>query len=273
MSRVYYSAETEALATFWRIHRRDGLTLGFTSHDRDLWFDGIVHRAAPGMVPSAVRRSAGLDADLADVEGVLSHDAIAAPDLAEGRFDGASVVIGVVDWENLDHAALYRGTIGTVSDEGQAFTAQLRSAKALLDSAPVPRTSPTCRALFCGPGCTLPAARYTHDIRVASTHPAHNRVNLTGGPGAEALTDGWLRWLDGPHAGLTMLIVESDAGGIMLDAPLSPAVQPGMRVSVREGCDHTIRTCADRFGNAVNFQGEPFLPGNDLMVRSAQAPA
>ncbi len=273
MSRVFYREEAETLATFWRIHRRDGVTLGFTSHDRDLWFDGVLYRAAPGMVPSAVRRSAGLDDDLADVDGVLSHDTIAPSDLAEGRFDAASVVIGVVDWDTLDHAALYRGTIGTVSDEGQSFTAQLRSAKAVLNSHPVPRTSPTCRALFCGPGCTLPAARHTHDVRVNSTDPSHNRVTLSGTPGAEAITDGWLRWLDGPHAGLTMLIVESDAGGVMLDAPLSPDVQPGMRAWLREGCDHTIRTCADRFGNAVNFQGEPFLPGNDLLVRSAQAPS
>jgi hypothetical protein len=38
-------------------------------------------------------------------------------------------------------------------------------------------------------------------------------------------------------------------------------------VILREGCDHTLPTCAERFANAVNFQGEPFLPGNDLVVR------
>jgi hypothetical protein len=48
MSRVFYREEAETLATFWRIHRRDGVTLGFTSHDRDLWFDGVLYRAAPG---------------------------------------------------------------------------------------------------------------------------------------------------------------------------------------------------------------------------------
>jgi hypothetical protein len=38
---------------------------------------------------------------------------------------------------------------------------------------------------------------------------------------------------------------------------------------VREGCDHTIATCRTRFGNAANFQGEPFLPGNDILTRYA----
>jgi len=28
-----------------------------------------------------------------------------------------------------------------------------------------------------------------------------------------------------------------------------------------------METCSARFGNAVNFRGEPYLPGNDLLTR------
>ncbi|MCC6942300.1 MAG: phage BR0599 family protein, partial [Novosphingobium sp.] len=51
------------------------------------------------------------------------------------------------------------------------------------------------------------------------------------------------------------------------ERPLAVGAGAGLRVILREGCDHTIGTCADRFGNGVNFQGEPFLPGNDLLTR------
>jgi hypothetical protein len=53
----------------------------------------------------------------------------------------------------------------------------------------------------------------------------------------------------------------------VLDIPLSATLQAGARALIREGCDHTLDTCATRFANALNFQGEPFLPGNDLLVR------
>jgi hypothetical protein len=53
----------------------------------------------------------------------------------------------------------------------------------------------------------------------------------------------------------------------VLDTPLAADLAAGLRVIVREGCDHTLDTCATRFANAVNFQGEPFLPGNDLLTR------
>jgi uncharacterized phage protein (TIGR02218 family) len=267
MSRVFFRAELEGVATFWRIRRRDGVTLGLTSHDRDLWFDGVVHRAAPGMLPSAIRRTADLTPDSAEVQGALTHDSIPAPDLASGRFDGAGVEIGVVDWETLDRAVLYRGEIGGVTEQAGSFAAELRSAKADLEADSVPRTSPTCRALFGGPGCTLSLARHTHETNLVSVDLLANRVIFAGGPAPEAMRDGSLRWLDGPHAGLEMQVTAADASGLVLDVELDPELHPGARARLREGCDHTLQTCHARFSNAANFQGEPFLPGNDLIAR------
>lgn len=267
MSRVFYAADLEGTATFWRIRRRDGLAVGLTSHDRDLWFDGLLHSAAPGMLPSAIRRTADLSPDSADVQGALSHDSIAAVDLAGGRFDGAAVEVGVVDWENLDHAVLYRGEIGGVTEEAGGFSAELRSAKADLEMDTVPRTSPTCRAQFCGPGCTLSAARFTHEAALGAVDLEANSVSFANAPAAAFLSEGSLRWLEGPHAGTTMEVSRAEPDGLVLDLALDPGLVPGTRALLREGCDHTLQTCSERFGNAINFQGEPFLPGNDLLGR------
>jgi uncharacterized phage protein (TIGR02218 family) len=267
MSRIWFAEPLETVATFWRVLRRDGVTLGFTTHDRDLWFDGVLHRAAPGMTPSAIRRSADLDADSAEVEGALSHDVISAADLAAGRYDGAALKIGVVDWENGARDLLYSGTIGGVVEEEGRFTAELTSRKALLFADPVPRTSPSCRAAFCGPGCNLSPAGFTHEAVVTAIDGDANAVTLDGGAASADLVGGWLRWIDGPQAGQAMAITLAGADGLVLDTPFDPALAPGLRAMVREGCDHTLDTCATRFANAANFQGEPFLPGNDLLTR------
>ena len=42
------------IALCWRVERRDGVAIGLTTHDRDVTVDGLIHRAAPGMVPSAI---------------------------------------------------------------------------------------------------------------------------------------------------------------------------------------------------------------------------
>ncbi len=269
MSRVWFDKPLETVAPFWRILRRDGVTLGFTAHDQDLWFDGITHRAAPGMVPSAIRRSADLEPDSAEVDGALSHDALSSADLARGRFDGARVLIGLVDWEMLTRQVLYRGTITAVREEAGRFTAELQSRKAELLIDPVPRTSPTCRASFCGPGCMVSAARFTHDARVTSHALAANAVMLACPVPITLLEGGELRWLDGPYAGQTMVMLAAGPHGLVLNAPLDQTIPPGTAARVREGCDRTLNTCHIRFANAANFQGEPFLPGNDQLARYA----
>ncbi len=267
MSRVWFSAPLETVATYWRVFRRDGVTIGFTTHDCNLWFDGVLHRSAPGMIPSAIRRSADLDPDSAEVQGALSHDAISAADLALGRFDRARVMIGLVDWDSLDHREIYRGTIGMVTEEAGGFVAALESRKLELQRDPVPRTSPSCRATFCGPGCTLSAERFERSATVTAIDLTANAAAIDSATDLANLVGGTLRWLDGPYAGLAMGVVATGPAGLMLDTPLDLPVARGSRVRLREGCDRTFATCAGRFGNAINFQGEPHLPGNDLVTR------
>lgn len=270
MSRVFLASELEGVATFWRLYRRDGVTLGFTSHDRDLAFSGVLHRAAPGMVPSAIRTSLYLDDDSAEVEGVLAHDSITERDLALGRYDRATIAIGAVDWETCEHTTLFSGSIGDVRAGGGRFHAELRSAKAMLDRDPVPRTSPLCRARFGGPGCALAAARHTATRALVHHDPDTGRASFGHIDHAPYLY-GELLWLDGPLAGVREAVIDAQGADLAVDGG-GTALPAGIRARLREGCDHTLATCAGRFGNAINFQGEPFLPGNDLLARHPSAP-
>lgn len=267
MSRTFFASALECVAIYWRIERRDGVSLGFTSHDRNLEFDGLLFRSAPGMVPSAIRLTAGLDADSTAVQGSLGHDAINELDLGVGRFDSAMVEIGLVDWESLERVPLYSGQFGTVSAEGTTFECELRSAKSLLDIDVVPRTSPTCRAIFCGPGCGLSAHRFTHEAAVSKVNMPSGIISFVPSNMSTDFIGGTVRWIDGPFVGIEMFILDVADDGVLLDIDFPSSITPGMRALVREACDHTLAACSQRFSNAVNFQGEPFLPGNDAIVR------
>lgn len=267
--RVFFDRELDTVATFWRIYRRDGAALAFTSHDRDLSFGGMRHLAAPGMVPAAIRLTSELANDSAEVQGVLNHDSIREVELAAGLFDEAAIEIGAVDWTSLDHHTLYTGQIGRIEDDSTQFSAELRSNKSLLEQDLVPRTSPTCRAEFCGRGCGLSAARFTAIFALADIDLEANRVRLTG-LDSVAYIDGRLRFMAGSQTGMAFGVINTDEEWLALDRPLVPGTPIGTLTELREGCDHTIATCSTRFGNAANFRGEPFLPGNDLLARYGQ---
>jgi len=253
-------------AFFWRIERRDGVTLGFTSHDRDLQLDGVALRSAPGIHPAALRLTTDIAGDDAQMDGALTHDAISADDLAAGRFDGAAVDVGTIDWQSGAARVLFSGSIGETEAGAEGFSAQLRSLKAALEFDPVPRTSPGCRARFCGPGCNLSPARFTTEAIVTAIDGPADAVAFAGIAAADYVF-GEVRWLDGAAVGLRHAVIAQDDGRLILDAAIPQGVAVGTRAQLREGCDRTIATCAARFGNAVNFRGEPFLPGNDLVTR------
>lgn len=260
----------EPLATIawcWRVERRDGVAIGLTAHDRDLVIDGLLHRAAPGMTPSAVKRGGGLDADTMDVTGALTSDALSEADLVAGRWDGARVALFAVDWtEPSRRVALGEGVVGAVEMKDGGFTAELRGATAALDRPVVEETSPECRAELGDARCRVAMAGRRRFVRVVASA---DRVLTVDGiePAANAYGGGLLRWFDGANSGLESAVARSDDATVTVRTPPVYAPEPGVLVELVEGCDKSLATCAGRFANAVNFRGEPYLPGMDLLTR------
>jgi uncharacterized phage protein (TIGR02218 family) len=78
---------------------------------------------------------------------------------------------------------------------------------------------------------------------------------------------GRLRYMSGANCGATTVILAVEAGAIRVRDFPKAAIAAGSELELREGCDKRLETCVSRFGNAVNFRGEPHLPGNDLLTR------
>ena len=267
------------VALCWRVERRDGVAVGLTGHDRDLLVDGLVHRAAPGMTPSAIARSGvlepGAEADTMDVAGALSSAAIGERDLLSGRWDGARVRVFAVDWTDpRAPLTLGEGVIGAVELGEDGFTAELRGASAAFDRPVVEETSPECRATLGDRRCRVAMAGRRRFARVTACEGAVVTLDLAAAGDGDPYAGGLLRWFGGANSGLESAVTASEPGAgatgttrvTLARAPVLVVV-PGVLVELSEGCDRSLATCATRFGNAVNFRGEPYLPGIDLLTR------
>ncbi len=253
------------LALCWRIERCDGVTIGLTAHDRDLEWNGLVHRAAPGMVPSAITRGAGLDPGGMDVTGALTSAANSEADLLAGRWDGARVTIFACDWTDpANQVALGEGTIGAVETRDGVLTAELRGAMAALERPVAEETSPECRAALGDRRCRVAMAGRKRFALVTAIEDTVLLLDAAE-PLPNAYGQGRLRWIGGANSGLDDAILRSDGATVTLRRP--PRFDAPGRVLLIEGCDKTLAMCAARFGNALNFRGEPYLPGIDLLTR------
>lgn len=258
--------ELTSLALCWRLERKDGAGIGFTSHDRMLLSEGSAYQPTPGMVPAAVTRSLGLDPHSGEASGAMSADALDSADLALGRWDGAGVRLTALDWQAPGAApvALLGGEIGNVSVEGEKFTADLRGAAARLQEPVCPATSAECRAQFGDRKCRVDLAGRTASATVVAANDGELVLDTALD---ERFVLGRLRFMGGANCGLSNIVLAvSGATVTVRDLPRAP-VEAGCRVEVREGCDKRFETCVTRFDNAANFRGEPHLPGTDLLTR------
>jgi uncharacterized phage protein (TIGR02218 family) len=255
-----------SLAFCWRLDRADGGGVGLTSSDRDIERDGTVYRSAPGVTPAAITKSAGLEPDNGEVAGALSADCLSEKDLELGRWNGAAVRLVAVDWANpeAEWVPLLAGQIGEVSIEGDSFSAELRGAAARLAAPPCPVTSPECRASFGDKRCRVDLAGRTRRATVVS---ATGNVLELDQSAEEKYLFGRLRYLSGANCGTTTAVLAVNGAQIALRDRPRASVETGTIVELREGCDKRFETCVSRFANAVNFRGEPHLPGTDLLTR------
>jgi len=268
MSLDWLDRDVTTSAFIWRLERADGVALGFTSHDRDLVIDAFRYRAAPGMVPSSIALTDSLEIDNVEIAGVMTSAAITEADLDAGRWNGALLYISLVDWEQPDAEPLplICGEFGEIVRSGDSFTVEMLGATSFLDAPIAPLTSPTCRAEFGDRQCKLSLHRFQREERVDLIDGDEIEIAALGDAAPDFIF-GSLRFLGGPQCGLAFAIIAGQGNVVRLaDLPSQP-VAAGTRVLLTQGCNKNFATCRDRFANSVNFRGEPYLPGNDLLTR------
>jgi hypothetical protein len=158
-ARIESGAAT--LCHAWCLRRTDGVTLGFTDHDRDLVVDGVTCRAASGWTAGASESAVGFSAGSAAVAGGLDDAAIAEADVEAGLYDGAAVVLWRVDWSRPDlKVRLWSATLARIRRDGVGFMAELDGPLARLERVVGRTYGRDCDALFGDGRCRVDPAAF-----------------------------------------------------------------------------------------------------------------
>lgn len=122
------------LCHVWLLERADGERLGFTDHDRDLEFRGVICRAGSGWTRGTGEAGTGLEASGWSAAGALDDEALSEEDIRAGLFDAARVELWRVDWGDVSaHVRLWAGTLRKIRREAGGFVADLDGPMAALD--------------------------------------------------------------------------------------------------------------------------------------------
>lgn len=255
----------------WKIIRRDETILGFTDHDMALGFGGTDYLPAHGLDGGETVDRLGAQTQTSEVLGTLHSEAISEEDILLGRYDGARVESWRVNWREVSERALIRvDTIGEIVREDGVFRAELRSGQHALN---VPRGrlyQHLCDARLGDARCRVDldaTGLSANGIVTEVIDPMTVAVS-----GLDGHADGWFlhgvaRWTSGKRVGLGDAIALHRGERIGFDRPVGEWVAVGDTLVARAGCDKQFVTCRGKFGNGVNFQGFPHIPGNDFILR------
>lgn len=268
---AHLAGEVTSLAICWQLTLTDTTIMGFTDHTSDLTISSQLYKAATGFAPTSIETKDKFSVDNLDVAGILDSSSITEADIMAGKYDFAEIVIFMVNVTDLSQGIIIhrRGWLGEVSLQNGQFTAEVRGLTQKLSQNIVELYSPTCRAVFGDSRCKVNLASYTVGGTVNTVTSRQVFISNSMTQAAGYFSSGEIRWLTGANAGRRMEIKEFANKQFTLVLPMPNNIAAGDTFNAIAGCDKTFNTCFSKFSNAVNFRGEPYVPGMDKMLATA----
>lgn len=273
-----------SVATLVRVDRTDGLTLGFTSWDVPIGFNGVTYWPSVSLSTSAVKTSSDLTTDQMDIVGAIDSVLITEADIDAGRYDRA--LITVMQCNPLDL------TMGVITDL-TAYTGQItygelgltiaaNSIGTLANQQLGDIVNPLCRVKQLGDSqCKVNIASYQFATAVFSIVSPLELV-FADTQVAGYYNYGMVRFKSlanggGQNHNLNMEIkshvITGGRADITLQEPMPFLVVVGDTVVLEAGCDRRGLTCRTKFNNLVNIHSEPYVPGNDSLLNRGRPPS
>ena len=245
----------------------DETVFGFTSNTEELFIDSIHYKPRTLVSISNIETSNNLAVDNLDITGVLDSLDIREEDILAGKYDFAEIEIFSVNLPDIRQKTIQRrGWLGEVTIRAGQFVAEVRGLTQKLQCNIGELYSPSCRAIFGDDRCKANPNMYLHIESVEKV--GKDRQVFIAEPSGEVpaedyFASGKVKWLKGKNKDLEQEIKKSQNRQFILTLPMLYPIEKGDMFIATPGCDKSFSTCCNKYNNAINFRGEPHVPGLD----------
>lgn len=251
------------------ITRKDNIKIGLTDHPDSFVIAGVTYYPQQGVDPSELQSDSRAGVDNMEIVGVLDDAGLAKNDIIIGKFDNARLDIFLVDYTNLPATATPGDTVwlktfllGNAKIEDDIFRLECRSLSDYLNKQIIELTSPNCRAQFGDSRCQKNLTGLQHTTTIAAVTNQRSFTIAATGFTSNYFQYGKIEFLSGALTGYIADISSSNGSAITLYSKAPLTIASGVSAKLTAGCNKTFDACVG-FANAINFQGEPHVPGID----------
>jgi uncharacterized phage protein (TIGR02218 family) len=267
MPNVIEEIDVSSYSYGWSITRKDGVRLAFAVHDSDIRIEYEIYYANPMSNISDIVMSNELGKDSIELHVLEAKNFINKTDVDEDMWDNAHVDVVIMDWSKQEIVStIYSGFVSQIrqsyfsSDVKFIIEVSFGTEKNYHDNV----YSPLCRNEFGDKTCGHDVYKISKFSKVIGIK-SDNKIIVFDDLGVGA---NWVcRVFLGNNAWYKFKkcnIIQNEIE--IIDVP-STDVLVGDVVQVVPMCDKTFAMCTEKYGNAVGFNGEPFVPGEDTLTR------
>lgn len=273
--KAHFAGMALTVCTCVKLERTDGVVMGFTNIASTITYEGVDYIPQSTLQATVTHASSDTGVDNLDITGILDDERILARDVSNGVYRRAKITIFRLNYNDLTmgHIVTFSGYIGRISmvDDNQ-FTAEVLSLSSLLNQSVGSETSSICRCRKFGDGqCKVVLASYQH---VRSISGVDSNKEMTFGSDTHAtgyFDNGLILFTTGVNAGLSREVkahtLVAGEAHVVTRLSFPEDVEVGDEAVLTRGCDFTFETCRDTYNNAINFRGEPHLPGTETILK------
>ena len=269
----------DARCQIWTITRTDGVTIRFTSLNRELEYMGETYQSCGSLSPTATENVAGVDeVGNMDLTGLLLEGFITFHSLHAGLYNGAEVEAWLVSFEGEAYRKpLLRGKFGNVEYTENTFTVEIEGDGARLQQTPLIRPiERPCHWQFGDSFCTKDLGSLEVSGTVEEGVGRRNFTDSTRAEGAGYFRRGKVTFTSGLNSGISAEVKEHTAGGIFTLWPkVAYPITPGTTYTMTPGCTNQRESAlgcngCDAWANFVNYGGKRSIPGRDKVTAAAE---
>lgn len=260
--------------TILKITRTDNKVFGFTEHDTQITYDGIVYNTTESYSNSSLVESSGGSVANIDLVFPLDENIFKRDEVLSGVWDHARCEIYVCNWSDitLEPFMIFRGFIGdkVIGDITVTITAL-----SLLQMIQIPITTqytPLCLNTFGDARCGSAVASQGYKGSVVSVSDGNtlttelNNDSVVPGGGYQY---GKLIWTSGNNTGCVSTVIKDDGSStsvrtLTLAAPTPSGIETGDGFTAYQGCSKLYARCKV-LSNVANFRGFPNVPGSQVL--------
>jgi len=269
----HMQAGTTTLAHLLKITRTDSAVFAFTSHVDDVTIDSVDYISAQGLNVSRIENTAGLAVDNLELTTLDDGTLFTHVDVLGGVWKNAKFEIFRYNYNTPSDGleTMMTGMIGEVRLNNGHVVMEMRGLQQFLQQPVGSVMSKTCRARLGDAGCTVDLTPFTYTGTITGVTSSQVFADSSRTEADDWFGYGLLTFTSGPLTGLTQKVKSwtLSTKTFMLVLPMFRQVTVGTTYTVIAGCrKRLMEDCVAKYGNAINFQGEPHVPGLDEMVKS-----